>query len=283
VNDGPSAPATFPPVVQSAGAERPATGDPTLTDTAAACDGHPPSLASSSAAPTPATPEILARLAHELRTPLAAIYSLADVMVQGTFGPMANPRHKEYAESIRDTAHHAIGVVRAMLDPEGLDQQVPEQTFTELDLTDIALQAVRSVEPMARRAGLVLGCQLATQLPRVIADRVAIHQILLNLLSNSVEHAASGGRALVRVGQGAGEVWIEVEDNGPGFVLGDGPDSSSQGQPRPAPGAVLPKGLGLRLAVALARANGARLEVFKSVPNGSRARLTFSPSRVLPV
>lgn len=253
----------MPPAESDPGAERPAAGEPPL--------------------PSAPSPEVLARLAHELRTPLAAIHSLADVMAQGTFGPLANPRYKEYAESIRDTAHHAIGVVRAMLDPEGLDQQVPEQTFTELDLNEIALQALRSVEPMAHRAGLVLDCEQEKELPRVIADRTAVQQIVLNLLSNSVEHAASGGRALVRTGRSAGEVWVEFEDNGPGFSLEARIAGSSGAGPPRVPVGTQPKGLGLRLAVALARANGARLESFERLPSGSRVRLSFSPSRAIPV
>jgi signal transduction histidine kinase len=205
-------------------------------------------------------------------------------MAQGSFGPLGNPRYTEYAESIRDTARHAIGVVQGLVDPDGLDQPVPEQTFTELDLNEIAAVAVRSIEPMACQAQLAVELGLAAGLPRVIADRIAVHRILLNLLANAVEHTAGGTRIAVRTGvDPCGETWLEVEDDGPGFGQSAGARGVDADTPSSTPTAGVRKGLGLRLATALARANGGRLEASRAGSKGARVRLTFCPSRVLPV
>ena len=240
-------------------------------------------------AATPATglsTETIARLGHELRTPIAAILSLADVMAKGHFGPLGNARYEDYARSIRETARHALGVIGSMLDPDSIGRPIAEQTFTEVDLNDVVADAARSVEPLANDSGLTLDIALASRLPRLIVDRLAVQQIVLNILANGFEHAGAGARMQLRTGGTiGGETWFEAEDDGPGVpasviqrvtmgTAAAGLDAFSSTTER---------GLGLRLIRALAEANGGRLEITDVRPHGARVRITFNASRAVPV
>lgn len=233
--------------------------------------------ASTDQAPTPAP---LAQLAHELRTPLSAIASIAEVLSTGSFGQPGDPRYAEYARAIGDTARHAIGVVESMLGPAvkgGMD----DRTITELDLNALARAAVRSLERLALKRRSRLACDFATGLPRVIADGVGVRQILLNLISNALTHSGEAVAVTVRSGvTGRGEVWVEVEDDGAGdaeritaAIAGERRQGSSNDR----------HGIGLPLAGEIARRNGAALTCVATIPRGVRVRLAFEPSRGVPV
>lgn len=256
-------------------------------------DVEPPPPSPAPAAATPETvgrpasdtsaahDEALAKIAHELRTPLAAIASLAEVMAHGRFGPLGNARYQDYVQSIGETARHALSVVQAMLEPLAREQDIPEQTFTELDLNQIATEAVRSAEPLAGKAGFGIVLSLADALPRVIADQVAVRQILLNLIANAIQHADGARSITIRTGVTDGQAWLEAEDDGPGFSAERLASSAAQWRSRTpfAEGS----GFGLALARSLAEANGATLVIGNAMPHGAKVRLSFAASRVLPV
>jgi two-component system, cell cycle sensor histidine kinase PleC len=225
------------------------------------------------------------RLAHELRTPLAAIASLADVMAESRLGPLGNARYEDYARNISETARHALDVVATMLAPGSLGTSLPEQTFTDLDLSEIVTDVASSLRVMAEERGLALSVQLAPAMPRVIADRVSVQRIVLNFVRNGLEHAAGASRLVLRVGvTPAGEAWVEVEDDGPGIAAevvtrlahGEAPRGSRM-EARPPGDAST--GLGLVLARELAQANAARLEFLPVLPHGTRVRLRFDAAR----
>ena len=111
-------------------------------------------------------------------------------------------------------------------------------------------------------------------LPRVIADRRSVRQILVNLIGNALKFTPGGGAvtASVRRSDG-GTVRIDVEDDGPGMPVGDGglPEALTAGG----------HGIGLPLSQALAAANGARIVVSARPGGGTCASLIFAAERVV--
>lgn len=239
--------------------------------------------------PEQQAPGVAARLAHELRTPLSAILSLADVMAEGRFGAMPNDRYREYIVNIRTAARHLVDVVDSMLATESLETGQQKSTFSNVDINAAAHEIIVTFEPLAAKIGATVEPALDPSLPQVVADRQAIKQILINLLTNAIRHAgqsASGTRALrivVTTGyQQGGEAWIDVTDDGPGIA----PDVIARVAVAPAPQMMSSGqsgGLGLPLSRALAETSGARLEINRVHPHGTQVRLTFSASRVVPV
>lgn len=217
----------------------------------------------------------LRHLAHELRTPLAAILSLADVLHGGHLGVIANARHRDYLASMRETARHALDVIEAMLErPSGWSDVVPPAAG--LDLTAAVAEVVAGMSALAVRTGARLLMAASTGLPLVAADGTAVRQMLINLIANSLAHAGGGVTVTIATGCGAGrDVWVDVADSGPGIPAaiverlrtGLPPDTAPDNSVRPQ--------LGLSLTQSLARDNGGRLELTSS-PEGARARLIFA-------
>lgn len=236
----------------------------------------------------------IAHLAHELRAPLAAIHSLAELMAEARFGPVGDQRYETYVAGIRDSARHLLDVVQSMLetrDQPPAGTAVAAATDAEgtraaavSDSALVATEVVRALSALAADAGVKLILALAPGLPPVAVERTVLAQILFNLASNAIRHAGRGSVAIVRSGvDDVGRPWLEVEDNGQGMGRAHAADAGN-GCANTAP--VEPtarQGLGLLLTKALARQSGAELTLARAVPHGVRARVTFAWQAGTPV
>lgn len=228
--------------------------------------------------------DALANLVHELRTPLAAVVALADIMAEEHLGPLPNERYRGYIRDIRDGARHGLALIDGLAARNGAANGEIELVYSEVDLNETARFCLATIQPLADKAGIGLHAALAEKMPRVIADVRCLRQILLNLLSNSVKYAGSGAEVTVRTGhEPAKRAWLEVADNGPG-IAPEIAASTLEHVSRPAPTSPHPStGLGLPLSRRLARANGARLEIESGETRGAIVRVTFSNDRIVPV
>src|SRR5262245_15303581 len=201
-------------------------------------------------------------LAHELRTPLSAIIAYAEVLKNEHFGPLPNPRYRNYARDIYDSARHALGVVDSMLRGDRTRSALPSLAFADIDPAGVVERCLTVARPLAERAGVALGVELAPNLPRVIADELSLRQMLLNLLANAIKFARAGDRVSVAVAYDVdGPLTICVADTGPG--IGDAPQTEATGL-----------GLGLPLTRALAAANGAALAIESAPGRGTRVTIS---------
>lgn len=230
-------------------------------------------------------PGALAKLAHELRTPLAAIIALAEIMTEQHLGALPNERYRGYMRDIRDSARHALGLVDGLFARGDLEADHDELFFSQADLNEVARACVSALQPLADKAGVTLASALSEAMPRVVADVRCLKQILLNLISNSIKYAGREARVTVRTGfELAGRAWIEVQDTGPGIapdvierILRPDPVPAARARPRAR------KGLGLPLSRRLAEINGARLEITNPDGAGACVRVVFARDRVVPV
>jgi len=241
-------------------------------------DVAPPPAATAPAAPPPEPPrepdqsvdERHAHLAHEIRTPLAAIVSLAEVITEERLGPWPNDRYRGYVRDILASARHGLEVV------DGILRDTPSEpgatrALTEIDLNAEVAAIGTSLQPLAEKSGARIEAALGGSLPRVVADRRNVRQMLINLVSNSIKHGGPSVRIKITTGYELnGDVWAEVEDNGPGLPPAEKASAGS--------GASRKTGLGLPLTRSLAAANGARLDLKSRPGRGVRARIVFASS-----
>ncbi len=234
----------------------------------------------------PARPVDIARLAHELRTPLGAIVVLAEMMRDERLGPLGNDRYRAYAADIHRSAAHANTVISAFLDPAGSARgDSGPLEFAELDLAPIVGGGVSALAEVAAAAGVELVCHIPTGLPHVIADRRSVLQMLNNLIANALKYTPPGGRVDVRLGyRRGGPVVLEVADDGDGM--------SEPELRRVAPGGVTDEalrrrsggtGIGIPLVRTLAAAGGATLSIESEIGRGTQTAIAFPHDRVVPV
>jgi two-component system cell cycle sensor histidine kinase PleC len=168
--------------------------------------------------------EFLANMSHELRTPLNAVNGFSEIMIAEMYGPMGDPRYKEYAQDIHNSGQHLLALINDILDMSKIEAGKMNLKFEPMSLEDVTEDAVRLVRNRAEAAGLQLAVDFPF-LPEIEADYRALKQVLLNLLSNAIKFTPRGGRVTVRAevrNDGLGErVRISVQDTGIGISKED--------------------------------------------------------------
>lgn len=238
--------------------------------------GEPP------ARPQPSARRVLVRrIAHELKSPLSAIASAAEIMKDERFGPIGDERYLRYARDIHESARHALDVIQRMLGTKVEEAAVMDLAFTDLDLNAVVGALISAMEPVAAEAGVTLASSLAPGLPRVVADGTSVRQMALNLLTNALKFTPRGGRIVVSTeAEVDGPLTLAVSDSGEGISDGDiahAADDADETRMTPRKGGGL--GIGLPLVRSLATANGATLQISRRDEGGTTAAIVFPKSR----
>jgi signal transduction histidine kinase len=193
--------------------------------------------------------EVVAELAHELRTPLSAICGFSDMMRRQQFGPIP-PRYREYAEDIHSSGMHVLQVINGFLDVTKAEARQEPLSVSMVDIGTIVSDSVKLMAAEAEKTGVDLRLDVKPGLQEVQTDRAKLMQIVLNMTSNAVKFTPSGGSVTVEVGPdvGGGAYFIVIRDTGMGIDPGDLADATrSFGQPRGAGGKPKGSGFGMPL------------------------------------
>jgi cell cycle sensor histidine kinase DivJ len=158
----------------------------------------------------------LATIGHELRTPLNAIIGFSEMMT-GNIGGELSPTHREYAELIRKSGSHLIGVVGMLLDMSRIEAGKFELNTEKLAVERLVEPCLHMVDALAREKRIRFATNVSPYLPPIVADERASRQILINLLSNAVKFSPDGGLVTVTLRQQGTFVAISVADNGIGM------------------------------------------------------------------
>ena len=158
--------------------------------------------------------DLVADVAHELRTPLSNIQGYLEALEDGLIKPDADTLdtiHQQVVhmarlvEDLRLLAQAEGGALGLNLEPDSLDE--------------VLSRSVEAFRARAEAKGVNLSLQVSPGLPLVILDRTRIAQVVGNLLENAVHHTPEGG--VVRVSgaaTGAGTARVTVEDSGEGIA-----------------------------------------------------------------
>ena len=227
--------------------------------------------------------EFLSNMSHELRTPLNAIIGFSSSLKEGVYGPLANDRQEECLRDINVSGSHLLSLINDILDLSAAETQQLHLSEAEIDLNRVAFETFRMVDGDVARKGIHLSADIAPNLPGLIADERRIKQILLNLLSNAVKFTGAAGRVTVEaLLLDDGGLRLAVADTGIGMNAEELETALSRfGQvghtmTRDHQGT----GLGLPLAIELAKTHGATTEVVSTKGKGTRVIVDFPPSRV---
>ncbi|MDP1585738.1 MAG: PAS domain-containing protein, partial [Bradyrhizobium sp.] len=162
--------------------------------------------------------DMLARISHEVRTPLNAIIGCAEVMIGERFGSLGNERYVEYMKDIRASGERVIAIINDLLDLSRIETGKLDLAFANQNLNELVESCVAVMQPQANRERIIIRTSLAHALPPVIADARALRQITLNLIGNSIHLANAGGQVIVSTAlSDFGEVVLRVRDTGHGL------------------------------------------------------------------
>ena len=217
--------------------------------------------------------QLLADLAHELRTPIASLSVTVEALGDGVLD--ADPATLATLTEQAGRLTRLAGDLRDISDAEG----ALSVHRTPCDVAELVEEARAAAAEDYARAGVELAIE-GWPRGRVMADRQRIGQVLANLLSNALRHTPSGGRVALAAGTGGDGTRISVADTGDGIEPEHLPHvferfyRTDTARTRDAGGT----GIGLAVSAAIAEAHGGTLTASSpGVGQGSVFTLTLPP------
>ncbi|MEZ4389500.1 MAG: ATP-binding protein [Polyangiales bacterium] len=225
--------------------------------------------------------DFVANVSHELRTPVAAIRAAAETLLLGALNkPETAEEFTHIVDRHAERLHH---LVEDLLELSRLESRGFKMTLTPLDLAVEVRHALELTALSAERRGTALTASLPA-LPRVMADRKGLEQVLVNLIDNAIKYSGAGAAVTVRAATRAEGVRLTVSDSGPGIEARHLPrlferfyriDSSRSR-------AVGGTGLGLAIVKHLAEAMGASVSVESTLGSGSSFHVDLDVAAAAP-
>ncbi len=225
----------------------------------------------------------LANMSHELRTPLNAIIGFAEVIAGQFFGPVTPKRYAEYGADIQQSGRYLLSLVNDLLDLAKIEAGRMDMAPDWLDPEAVCADTLKTCEAEAARGNLALVLADFPARTELRADRRALRQMLLNLVSNAMKFTCPGGRIVLRAeATEDGGLALSVIDNGRGIApdllkrlmepFVQGATETVQGQQG--------TGLGLSITRRLMELHGGVLTIESAPEQGTSARLEFPPMAV---
>lgn len=209
--------------------------------------------------------------AHELRTPLAALRTQAQVAMRA----VDDAGRRRALEQVVAGVDRATQLVEQLLTLARVDPEASRAAGAAVDLDRVASEVLADLAPAALVRGTDLRLEEPRGRPRARGDRAMLGILLRNLADNAIRYTPAGGQVRVATGTEGGRAWLEVEDDGPGIpaserdkvferfyrVLGTGASGS---------------GLGLSIVRRIAELHGAELALADGTDGrGLRVRVVF--------
>ena len=225
--------------------------------------------------------QFLANISHDLRTPLTAVITHAEILRDGILGPLTE-RQLDSIGSIINGGRQLLDQVGEILTyARGAANQLTI-TRSRFDLADVLTQLSALNESLVSKKGLSLIMEVPANLEPVFADREKVTHIVGNLLGNAIDFTPQGGRVWVKAqrndaGGSAGECVVEVGDSGIGIASEHHDlvfrefaqvDASASRQHHGT-------GLGLTIARKLVELHGGRIWLESELGEGSRFFFTI--------
>ena len=168
--------------------------------------------------------DLLADVAHELRTPLASIQGYTEVLRDGLVSSVQR-QQEMYTHILQEVRHltHMVDSLRIWMNNE---QALEHLNVETLPARVPAKQVLDRFRPQAEQAGVALELKVAegAEEPEITVDDDAIKHVLSNLIDNSLRYTPRGGTIAITIsgpqrtkGQKQRVIWFEVKDTGSGI------------------------------------------------------------------
>jgi signal transduction histidine kinase len=164
--------------------------------------------------------QFLSNVSHDLRTPLAAIITHAEILRDGMLGEL-NQKQRDSVSGIVNGGQQLIDMIDEILTyVRSASDQVP-LTRTDFDITELVDQVRMLNQALAAKKHLTIERLNGDDLPPVYADRDKVKHVLGNLIGNAIKFTSDGGRIWIgfsRRGRDRDELVVEVGDTGRGIA-----------------------------------------------------------------
>lgn len=162
--------------------------------------------------------EFVANVSHELKTPLSSIKGYSETMIDRQLN---KDEIEKFAKVINDEANRMDRIVADLLQLSRFDSKKTVWNKTKINIDDLAKQVTENMQYVAKEKMHKLNCVVNLVPPPIYADKDAIEQVIINILSNSIKYTKDGGEIVVYIGSAGGKAYMKFVDNGIGIPQRD--------------------------------------------------------------
>jgi PAS domain S-box-containing protein len=165
--------------------------------------------------------DFLSIAAHQLRTPLGSMRWSIELLSNGDVGDLPSPA-LEILSQMHQNNKRLIDLVNRLLDVSRIDQGRVKNEPKTVDILTIVTGVYAEMNPEA--AGKNISIQIDVtdkQQLRGMADPQLLHEIIQNLVANSIKYTPSGGKVIISGESSAPYVILTISDNGMGITKSD--------------------------------------------------------------
>lgn len=164
--------------------------------------------------------QFLSNISHDLRTPLAAIITHAEILRDGMLGEL-NQKQRDSVKGIVNAGQQVIDMIDEILTyVRGAGDQLTLRR-TEFSMIELVDQVRTLNHGLAAKKRLTIERIDGDDLPPIYADRDKLKHVMGNLIGNAIKFTPEGGRIWIRMshqGDDGGELVVEVGDTGRGIA-----------------------------------------------------------------
>jgi two-component system, OmpR family, sensor histidine kinase BaeS len=215
--------------------------------------------------------DLLADIAHELRTPLSVIRGNAEAILDGLYP--ADRAHLEPLLEETVVMARLLDDLRVLSTAEAGVLRLHREPVRPADLAEDAVAAFRA---QASERGIRIEARAEPDLPELEVDRVRVGEVLANLLTNALRHTPPGGSVTVSAAGWSNSVAFEVADTGSGIAAEELPHLFDRFVKAADSGGA---GLGLAIAKALVEAHGGTISARSELGRGTTMRFELPGGR----
>ncbi|WP_020592464.1 sensor histidine kinase [Kiloniella laminariae] len=226
--------------------------------------------------------QFLANISYELRAPLNNVIGFSQIMAQEMFGPIQDPRYKDYAILIEKSGTDLLQLVDDILDLADLEAGKIKLEEEAQDIRELFDSCERMASSRAREAGVTLSFEILPEGLQLVCDFRVMQQALLNLLSNAIKFSERGGQVHLWGGlNNVGNVCLSVKDTGRGM---DPVVAQQALEPYGQSSVALVRGqrgigLGLPLTSGFVAMHGGRVTIDSEIGKGTMVTCLFPAER----
>ncbi|MDR3642064.1 MAG: ATP-binding protein [Candidatus Doudnabacteria bacterium] len=161
--------------------------------------------------------EFITIASHQLRTPPATVKWYLSAAMNGDYGKMSKDVFA-VVEKAAITNNHLISLIEDMLNVSRIERGKMEFLFEETNVEELASFAYEQLIPIAKNKKLTYTYNPPKKsLPKIMADKEKLRQVMNNLIDNSIKYTKYGGKVTVGLAKLGDEIMFQVEDTGKGI------------------------------------------------------------------
>lgn len=226
--------------------------------------------------------DFVRNLSHEMRDPLHSIIGFSDVLLKSKAEPLGE-QTRSTVELINGTGRHLLDLINGILDLSRIESGVLEMDESKFGIDDLLSDIARmmSVKAEENDATVIVENKIGIG-RRILADRLMIRQVLINLVGNAIKFTPEGNVKLIAE-LVDGKLCLAVEDDGVGIPPEDMPtitDVFKQARTND-PARHGGCGVGLAIAKKLVTLHGCLFEIESTMGEGTRVSIQFPDDRLV--